>query len=209
MTLYDYFRSSASYRVRIGLNLKQLAFEVRSVHLIKDGGEQHSPSYQKLNPQKRVPTLVDEGCVITQSMSILAYLEKKYPSPSLYTSDVQLDAKIDTIANIIACDVHPLNNLSVLQYLTNTLQASDNDKTQWYHHWIHEGFSAIETMLQPGSNYCVAGQVTLADICLIPQVYNAHRFDVDMSTYPTISRINAHCLTLPAFAESTPEVCQA
>lgn len=204
ITLYDYYRSTASYRVRIVMALKSIPHALCGVHLVKEGGQQHSPTFRQKNPQGRVPCLDDNGFVISQSLAIIDYLEKKYPNPPLYTMDDCYDAHINAIAQIVTCDVHPLNNLSVLQYLEKEVGCSKSQKMQWYHHWVHEGFSAIEAMLEPGGNYCIANQLTLADVCLVPQVYNANRFDVDMAPYPKIRRINRHCLSLPVFDAAKP-----
>lgn len=207
MTLYDYFRSSASYRVRIALNLKEIDHVIKEVHLVNNGGEQHSAAYQSLNAQERVPTLEDGAIVLTQSMAILEYLEEQHPTPSLLGTDPLNRAQIRSFANVIACDVHPLDNLSVLRYLKGTLGVSDEQKTTWYHHWIHQGFKALEKQLEQhrgAGPYCFGEQVSLADVCLIPQVYNAHRFECDMTKYPLIEAVNAACLALPAFASAAP-----
>ncbi len=207
MTLYDYCRSTASYRVRIVLQLKGIPYTKKEVHLVNGGGEQHMSAYHAINPQQRVPSLDDNGFVVTQSLAIIDYLEKKYPEPCLYTRDLHMDAKVNSIAQIVACDIHPLNNLSVLQYLKGEQYCDDYQKTAWYHHWVHQGFSAIEAMLDQGSDYCVGNQLTLADVCLVPQVYNANRFGVDMSAYPRISAINDYCLSLEVFSLVSPNVC--
>ncbi len=202
--LYDYFRSTASYRVRIALNIKQQAFEAIPVHLVKEGGEQHKPEYRQLNPQGRVPALQDGDVVLTQSMAILEYLEAKYPEPPILPGDIEQQAQIRAVANVIACDIHPLNNLSVLQYLKNEWQVSDDQKTAWYHHWLKVGFDAVEKMLIRSGDYCFDNQVTLADICLVPQVYNAHRFEFDMQAYPRICAINEACLAKAEFSDAAP-----
>lgn len=206
MLLYDYFRSSASYRVRIALNFKGLAYEKKEVHLVKDGGEQHQASYRQVNCQGRVPSLEDAGDVITQSMAILEYLEEKYPQPPLLPTDITERAHVRAIANLVACDIHPLNNLSVLQYLQNELDVDDAEKQGWYAHWIDTGFTAIEAMLHKSAGtFCFGSDITLADICLVPQVYNAKRFSVSLVHFPLITAIYNRCLEEQAFALAAPE----
>lgn len=202
ITLYDYFRSSAAYRVRIVLNLKGLDYQLQEVHLVNNGGEQHQESYQAINPQELVPTLIDDDFVISQSMAIIEYLEKKYPEVSVFTGDIKQDARIRALANIIACDIHPLNNLRVLQYLKGTLNISDDEKTKWYANWIALGFAAFEKQLDSDGKYCFGDQITLADICLIPQVYNAYRFHCDMSAFKKINNIYQSCMKLDAFQKA-------
>ncbi len=204
--LYNYYRSSASYRVRIALNYKNLPYECKTVNLIKDGGEQHAAEYLKLNPQGLVPTLTDGDLVLTQSIAILEYLEEVYPEPSLLPQGALERANVRAVVDLIACDTHPLNNLRVLQYLKNELDVNDEQKTKWYQHWIAKSFTALEKILQKhiAGSYCFGDQVTMADICLIPQVYNAHRFKCAMQDYPRINQINKHCLTLSAFVDASP-----
>lgn len=202
--LYDYFRSTASYRVRIALHLKGIAYEAVEVHLVDAGGQQHSDGYVAINPQRRVPCLVDGDVVISQSLAIIDYLEDKYPEVSVYCSAVEVNARIRMIAQTIACDIHPLNNLSVLQYLKDTLECSDQQKLDWYHHWLALGFTAIEAWIDSKHDFCVGDCPSLADICLVPQVYNANRFDFDMAPYPNIRRVNQHCLAHKAFKQSAP-----
>ncbi len=206
MKLYGYWRSSAAYRVRIALNLKQLECEHISVHLVKDGGQQHSEDYAKLNPNELVPTLVDGDFSLNQSMAILEYLEQKYPAVPMLPADIETQMKARAIANDIACDIHPLNNLRVLQYLGNHLGQDEQGKAEWYRHWVQVGFNALEkTLSQTRGKFCVGDQVSWADICLVPQVYNAERFKVDMSKYPVISEIAAHCRSIEAFEQAAPE----
>ncbi|MGS0692234.1 maleylacetoacetate isomerase [Shewanella sp. 0m-8] len=210
MTLYGYWRSSAAYRVRIALNLKLLKAEQHSVHLVKDGGEQHQQFYASINAQELVPSLVIKGeegeQVLTQSLAIIEYLDEVYPQKALLPTKPFDRAIVRAMALSVACEIHPLNNLKVLQYLTGELGMSDEQKAAWYQHWIAQGFGAIEKQLQKHSGLCCFGDSpTLADICLVPQVYNAKRFKVDMSLYPNIERVNAHCLTLQAFIDATPE----
>ena len=207
LKLYDYFRSTAAYRLRIALLYKNIDFQSIPVHLINNGGEQHSSEYQKLNPQELVPTLVDGSHTFTQSLAMLEYLDEKYPHPPLLPSDLISKAHVRSIAQMIACDIHPLNNLRVLQYLTQTLDHSEQEKIQWYRHWIALGFQAIETRLQGmqrSQAVCVGDDISMADVCLIPQVYNAHRFDCPMQDYPLINAINEHCLGMDAFYKASP-----
>lgn len=207
MELYTYFRSSAAYRVRIALNLKGLKTDYRYVHLIKNGGEQHRPEYLALNPQGRVPTLVDDGHVLTQSLAIIEYLEETHPEPPLLPKDALGRARVRALAQVIACDIHPINNQRILKYLDQELHADEAARTRWYRHWVIEGFTALEKLLDnPATGkFCHGNQPTLADVCLVPQVFNAQRFSVDLAPFPTIQRINEHCLTLKAFADAAPE----
>ncbi len=211
LKLFGYWRSSAAYRVRIALNLKQLRAEQVSVHLVKDGGEQHKADYAQLNPQELVPTLIDTDeagneLVLSQSMAILEYLDERYPECALIPNEITDRALVRSLALLIACEVHPLNNLKVLQYLTGPLALEDEAKTAWYHHWIHQGFSAFEKQLEKHSGqFCFGDSVTIADLCLIPQVYNANRFKVDLSVYPNILRVNENCNQLKAFIDALPE----
>jgi len=204
ITLYDYFRSSASFRVRIALNLKQVDYQLKEVHLVNNGGEQHGDDYKALNPQSLVPTLVDGDFKLSQSMAILDYLDVRYPQPSLLPGDLRQQAKIRSLANIIACDIHPVNNLRVLQYLKGVLKISDEEKQAWYEHWILLSFAAIEQQVDPDGPYCFADQLSLADVCLIPQIYNAHRFHCDMAAFPKIEKIYQACMQLDAFAKADP-----
>lgn len=204
--LYDYFRSSASYRVRIALNLKGLPYDLQEVHLVKDGGQQHAADYVVLNPQGRVPALAEGSHVLTQSLAILEYLEEQYPEPALLPQDPVLRAKVRAAAHTIAMDIHPLNNLSVLQYLQQTLSVDDEQKQAWYAHWIQIGFRVLEAQLQPTAGpYCFGKQLTFADVCLIPQMYNARRFNVDLHDCPTLQRIDEQCMQLDAFAQADPD----
>ena len=205
MKLYSYFRSSTSYRVRIALNLKEIDYELEPINLLKD--EQRSEDYLRINPIGGVPALQDAGHTLTQSLAILEYLEERYPTPPLLPQAPAERARVRALANVVACDMHGINNLRVLKYLTGELGLSEEQKTAWMHHWLHQGFSALETMLRDNEqteNFCHGHSPTLADICLVPQVFNAKRFELDMAAYPTIERIYAHCETLPAFAEAHP-----
>lgn len=206
MKLYGYWRSSAAYRVRIALNLKQLSFDNLPVHLIKDGGEQHSPIYKALNPAELVPAFIDGDMSVNQSLAIIEYLEEMYPQPALLPQEPAARAQVRALALDIACDIHPLNNLRVLQYLTGPLALSEAQKLDWIKHWLNLGFTALEHRLsQCAGQFCYGDEVSLADLCLVPQVYNALRFSLDMSLYPTISAVYHHCQQLAAFALAAPE----
>lgn len=207
--LYGYWRSSASYRLRIALNLKLLDFEQRAVHLVRDGGEQNKSEYRALNPQGLVPTLVvgEQGTPLTQSLAVLEYLEEVHPEPPLLPVEPFDRARVRAMALAVACEIHPLNNLSVLSYLESELGVTPEQKLKWYRHWIARGFSALEEMLDdPRTGLCCHGDSpTLADVCLVPQVYNARRFECDLEPFPRIRGVEAACLDHPAFREATPE----
>jgi maleylacetoacetate isomerase len=208
LTLYTYSRSSAAYRVRIVLNYKTLAYRSKYIRLTRDGGENNSPEYKAVNAQALIPSLQTEHGVITQSMAIMEYLEQRYPQPPMLPLQPENQAQVRAYAQLICCDIHPLNNLRVLAYLQTQLHIDDSQQQVWYRHWIEQGFAALETVLSANSNtgiYCFGDTPTLADACLVPQVYNANRFNCDMSAFPTIRRINAACLTLPAFQQARPE----
>lgn len=205
MKLYSYFRSSAAYRVRIALNLKGLPYQMAFVHLTKDGGQQRKPEFVAVNPQKRVPALeLSSGEVLTQSLAIIAYLDEVYPEPPFLPVDALERAKVRAIAQVVACDIHPLNNLIALQYLKRTLKQEQPEIDAWYHNWVIDGFTAIETMLTPAPYACGA-HVTLADICLVPQVFNARRLKVPLDNFPKIVAAEQACLKLPAFDKARPE----
>ena len=205
MKLYSYFRSSAAYRVRIALNLKGLPYEMDFVHLTKDGGRQHSAEFNAINPAKLVPALrLDSGDVLTQSLAIIDYLDETHPQPPLLPVDPLQRAKVRAVALTIACDIHPIDNLRVLQYLKRTLKHEQPDIDAWYHHWIIQGFNAIEAAIAPGP-YCFGAQVTLADICLVPQVFNARRLNVPLEAFPKIVAVESACLKLAAFDKARPE----
>lgn len=208
MKLYSYFRSSAAYRVRIALNLKRLPYDIVPVHLMKDGGQQRSSDYRAMNPTALVPTLEDNGLTIPQSMAILEYLEEAHPEPALLPSDAAGRARVRAIAQTIACDIHPLNNLRVLKYLKHDLNVSEQDKDAWYKHWVAEGLGAIENMLADSAHtgrFCHGEHPTIADLCLIPQLFNARRFGCDESRWPTIVRIDQACGQLAAFTQAAPD----
>jgi maleylacetoacetate isomerase len=206
MKLYDYFRSSAAYRVRIALNVKGLAPERAFVHLRR--GAQRDDDYLALNPQGLVPSLVtDGGDVLTQSLAIIEWLDETHPKPPLLPSDPAGRARVRSLALAIACDIHPLNNLRVLNYLTGTLGASEAQKNGWYRYWCDVGLEALETRLASQAatgSFCHGDAPTLADVCLVPQLANARRVDLDLGPYPTLLRIEATCNALPAFAAAAP-----
>jgi len=206
MELFDYFRSSAAYRIRIALNLKSIPYTQTPVNLLT--ADHKSADYLALNPQGLVPTLkLDDGRLLTQSTAILEYLETAYPETPLLPADPYDAAKIRGWCNLIACDIHPVNNLRVLKYLTGTLGVSEEDKLTWYHHWIREGFDALEQQIDAAP--FMAGEViTLADVYLVPQVYNALRFELDMSLYPKIMRSYDACHIKPEFTAAAPETNQ-
>jgi len=208
LKLYDYYRSTASYRVRIALNLKNMSYEKIPVHLINNGGEHHNPDYLQLNPQGLVPTLNENGHIISQSLAIIEYLDDISPEPALLPPTPYGRAQVRSLAMIIACDMHPLNNLRVLNQLRHQFDANNEQVNAWYHHWLKAGFDAIESRLQsiPHKNQvCYGSEITMADICLIPQVYNARRFDFSLENYPLITEIDAYCCSLPAFKNAQPE----
>ncbi len=207
MKLYDYFRSSAAYRVRIGLKMKGLDYESIPVHLVKDGGEQLKAPYRAINPSGLVPSLQDNGATITQSLAILEYLDEVHPVAPLLPRDALGRARVRSLALAIACDIHPVNNLRVLRYLVKQAGLDEDAKNAWYVHWVQEGFSALEAQLAESGDtgrFCHGDTPTLADIVLVPQVFNAVRFNIDMAPYPTIARIDAACRALPAFAAAHP-----
>lgn len=208
MQLYTYFRSSASYRVRIALNLKGLSYESVPIHLVKHGGEQLSSDYRKLNPEALVPTLVDDGKVLTQSMAIIEYLDETHPAPPLLPAAPIDRAYVRAIAQAIGCDIHPINNLRVLRYLVRDLKVGEDAKNAWYRHWCQQGLAAIEATLARDSRvgkFCFGDTPTLADCLLVPQIFNAQRLNCDLSQMPTIMRINAACLQLGAFINAAPD----
>jgi maleylacetoacetate isomerase/maleylpyruvate isomerase len=207
MKLYNYFRSSASFRVRIALALKGLDYDYVPVHLLKEGGQQFSAGFKAMNPAALVPVLDDDGTVLTQSLAIIEYLDETRPQVPLLPRDAAGRARVRAIALAIACEIHPLNNLRVLGYLSKTLGVSDEQRNAWYRHWVEAGLEAVEAMLAGDSRTgacCHGDSPTLADICLVPQIFNAQRFKARLDHVPTVMRIHEHCLTLPAFAQSAP-----
>jgi maleylacetoacetate isomerase len=205
VTLYTFFRSSAAYRVRIALNLKSLRADMVPVHLQKQGGLNRKDEYRRINPQMRIPALkTDAGDVLIQSLAIIDYLDEVHPQPPFLPSDPVERAKVRGVAQIIACDIHPLNNTSPLRYLKNQLGHEQAQIDTWYSHWILEGFEAVEALISPGP-YAFGNEVTLADICLVPQVANARRFNVPLERFPKIVEVDRVCVGLPAFDKARPE----
>ncbi|MGQ0708322.1 MAG: maleylacetoacetate isomerase [Rhodoferax sp.] len=209
MQLYTYFRSSAAYRVRIALHLKGLQWQSVPVHLLRDGGEQHGSSYRAVNPSELVPTLVDGDLSLGQSVAIMEYLEEAYPQPALLPQGAAQRAQVRAFVQTVACDIHPLNNLRVLQYLEHTLHLDEAQRTTWYRHWIGLGLGTLENLLSQAHRaqrtpFCFGDTPTLADCCLVPQMANARRFHAPLDAYPTLLRIDAHCNGLPAFEAAAP-----
>jgi maleylacetoacetate isomerase len=208
LKLYGYWRSSATYRVRIALHLKGLHYQTIPIDLLKNGGEQHRSEYQQINPQPLVPTLVDGGITLHQSLPIIEYLDERYPNIPLLPKGAELKAEVRGFSQIIAADIHPLNNLRVLQYLSDQLNASDQAKRDWYHYWLIKGLNALEVFLQRyhyGGPYCFGPEITLADLCLIPQIYNAERYECPLDAYPRLKSINEACLKLTAIQKAHPD----
>lgn len=207
--LHSYWRSSAAYRVRIGLNLKGLPYETVPVHLVRDGGGQHRPEYAAdVNPQRLVPVLRHGQRKLRQSLAILEYLDEMWPQPPLLPAKARDRARVRALAQMVACDIHPLNNLRVLQYLEREWGAPQPERDEWVKHWMREGFAAFEALLADNpatSDFCDGDAPGLADCCLVPQLYNAHRFGVDLAPYPTLRKVEANCLRLPAFDAARPE----
>jgi maleylpyruvate isomerase len=205
--LYNYFRSSASFRVRIALEIKGVPYDYAPVHLLK--GEQMAPEFVKLNPDALVPVLCDGNDVLNQSLAIVEYLEETHPEPTLLPGSPSNRAHIRAIALAIACEIHPLNNPRVLKYLKNTFNVEEEARNDWYRHWVKLGFAGLETRLSASpltGAYCVGDTPTLADVCLVPQVFNGKRFDVAVEDYPTLARIFEHCMAQEAFQRAAPAV---
>jgi len=209
LTLYGYWRSSAAYRVRIALNLKGLAYRQVPVHLVKDGGQQHAAEYRALNPQGLVPLLVDQGnggVRIAQSLAILEYLDEVFPVPALLPAEPAQRAQVRALALHIACDIHPLNNLRVLQYLSGELGASDEVKNAWYRHWVEKGLAAVEQGLAVfGGGLSLGNRPGYLEACVIPQLYNARRFSCSLEAFPRLLEMEGRCLALDAFKAAAPE----
>ncbi|EEY98195.1 maleylacetoacetate isomerase/glutathione S-transferase [Vibrio sp. RC586] len=206
LILYGYWRSSAAYRVRIALNIKQLNYESRAVHLNKDGGQQHNADFHRLNPSELIPVLIDGELCLNQSLAIIEYLDEIYPEPRLIPEQGVERYQIKALALDIAADIHPINNLRILQYLSAEFSASDDEKNRWYRHWIDKGFRSLEEKVsQTAGKFSVGDRLSLVDVCLVPQVYNAERFHMDMSRYPTLQRVTETLRALPAFAKAAPE----
>lgn len=201
--LYNYYRSSTSYRTRIALNLKGVDYEYVAVNLLKN--EQKEAAYLALNPSGGVPSLVVDGQVLTQAHAIMEYLEERWPEPALLPHNLEDRAKIRALCQVIACDIHPINNTGVQYYLTTTLGHSEAQKMAWIQHWQAKGLAAFEAMVKPmAGTYCYGDQLSMADVALIPQLFNARRFECDLVSYPTLLKIEAACLALPAFEKAHP-----
>ncbi|AJG17816.1 maleylacetoacetate isomerase [Cupriavidus basilensis] len=208
MKLYSYFRSSASYRVRIALQLKGLPYEYMPVHLLRDGGQQLLPAYRALNPDALVPTLLDDDHVLIQSVAMVEYLDETHPEPPLLPGSALDRAYIRALALEVACEIHPLNNLRVLKYIKHTLGVTEEAKDAWYRHWVELGFESVNTNLVrsgKAGRFCFGDTPTLADICLVPQVFNAQRFNIDVARYPAIAKVFDACMALPAFQQAEPK----
>lgn len=208
MKLYTYWRSSCSYRVRIALNLKGMTYDSVPVHLVRDGGQNYSAEYRKINPQQLVPALIDGNILLRQSLAIVEYLEEKQPSPALLPADPAERAHVRAMAYLIADEMQPLNNIGVMRYLKNEAELSQAKIDDWFRHWVRRGFDALETMLASATDrglFCHGDSPGLADICLVPQVYNARRFECDLSAYPTIVAIDERSRQLEPFRLAAPE----
>ena len=206
LKLYSYWRSSASYRVRIALHLKGLSFETIPVHLLNNGGEQHQAPYAALNPQELVPTLLHDDKVITQSMAAIEYLDEIYPSPSLVYGDAAMRARIRQLSLVVVADTHPILNLRILQQLSAQFAADEEAKLAWQHRWLKPSFDALEKLAAPNMPFLCGNTPSMADCCLIPQIYNARRFKFALDAYPQLRKIDENCLKLEAFQKASPEV---
>ena len=209
MKLFGYWRSSASYRVRILLNIKKVDCEQQAVHLVKDGGQQYSEEYGRLNPNRLVPALEDGGLVLNQSMAIMEYLEELYPEPALLPEDLKQKAIVRALCYDIACDAAPLNNLRVVNYLSNELGVSDDQRMTYVFHWLGMTFKALENRanarLKSSGKFLFHDRLSMADVVLIPQIYNARRFSYDMTQHPVLDAIWFHCNNLDEFIDAQPE----
>ena len=208
LKLYTYFRSSASYRVRIALNLKGLSYEAVPVHLLREGGQQHMAAFTALSPAALVPVLINEKLVLSQSMAIIEYLEETHPEPALLPKDAAGRARVRVVAQTIACEIHPVNNLRVLRYLELQLGVTAEARKAWYRHWVELGFGAVERMLLDSPDtgrFCHGDSPTLADCCLVPQIFNAERFGVSLDAFPTIQRVGQACNRLAPFQRAAPQ----
>jgi maleylacetoacetate isomerase len=207
LKLYNYYRSSASFRVRIALNLKGLPYDYVPVHLTKGGGQQFAPAFLALNPDALIPVLDDGGQVLTQSLAIIEYLDETHPEPPLLPGTAAERAYVRACSMTIACEIHPLNNLRVLRYLAQQLAASEDSKNAWYRHWVEEGLAALEARVVAegrSGRHVLGDRVTMADVVLVPQIFNARRFDCRLDHVPALMRIFDHCMELPAFADAQP-----
>ena len=205
MRLYSFFRSSAAYRVRIALNVKGVAYETVSVNL--PGAAHHAAEFRALNPQATIPTLDDDGTILWQSLAIIEYLDSRFPTPRLIPAEPVARARVQALAQLIACEIHPLNNLRVLKYLRGELKLDEAAVSKWYSHWIAEAFGPLEQLVTRfgGGRYCYGDSLTIADVCLVPQLYNARRFSCDVAPYPTLVRIADALSAEPAFAAAAPD----
>jgi maleylacetoacetate isomerase len=209
MKLYSFFRSSAAYRARIALNVKGLQYEYVAKHLVNNGGEHRQAAYLAINPQGFIPALEHDGALITQSVAIIEYLEEVFPVPNLLPQRSIDRAVVRAMSQLIACDIHPLNNLRVLNYLKSPLEQSSDAVAEWYKHWITEGFAALEQLIVKHSTngrYCFGDAVSMADVLLVPQVANSRRYQMDLTPYPTLKKVTTHLESLPAFLAARPEV---
>lgn len=203
--LYGYFRSSASFRVRIALNWKGLAYDLAPVHLVRGGGEQFAESFRALNPASLIPVLEDEGRVLTQSLAIIEYIEETHPEPALLPRDAFARAQVRALALSIACEIHPLNNLRVLKYLSSELGASEDQKNAWYRHWVEQGLAQVDAMLAPvAGRHAFGDAVSLADVLIVPQVFNAQRFKCRLDHVPRVMHAFEAAMVLPAFMAAQP-----
>jgi maleylacetoacetate isomerase/maleylpyruvate isomerase len=208
MKLYSYFRSSAAYRARIALNVKGLQYEYVAKHLMRDGGEHKRADYLAINPQGFIPALEHDGALITQSIAIIEYLDEVFPTPPLLPARAVERAVVRAMSLLVACDIHPLNNLRVLNYLKAPLGQESEATSEWYKHWIAEGFAALEQLIAKHSSsgrYAFGDTVTMADVLLVPQVANSRRFQMDLAPYPVLKKVTAHLETLPGFSAARPE----
>lgn len=208
LILYSYFRSTAAYRVRIALNLKGLRYTIRPINLVRGGGEHHTAEYLERNPQGLIPSLIDGDRTIQQSLAIVEYLEERFPRPPLLPTDPADRAYVRGLALMVSCDIHPLNNLRVMAFLGERFGVDEAGRMDWYHHWLRFGFDAIERQLRAEprrGTYCLGDSPSLADVCLVAQLFNARRFGFDLAPYPILLQIDERCRSIPAFAEAAPE----